>query len=129
MVIQYSHFMATSVYIFFFLLKKTISKSSYFSVFSTYSSSLYFGRLKRSVSDLLESLFLVETICEEKVLIFLWQRLCVEVSELAESVELVLHLALERDALGARVDGGTVRRPSARAFFLDSVLINLSVLV
>ena len=50
-------------------------------------------------------------------------------TQLAESVELVLHLALERDALGARVDGGTVRRPSARAFFLDSVLINLSVLV
>jgi len=33
---------------------------------------------------------------------------CVEISQLAETVQLVLHLAVEGDALGAGVNGRTV---------------------
>jgi len=71
---------------------------------------------------LAESLLLVEAVGQEEVLVFLRQRVGVEVAQFAEAVELVLDLALEGDALGAGVDGRAVRRPVARTFSLYSVL-------
>ena len=68
------------------------------------------------------SLFLVQAVGQQEVLVLLGQGLGVEVAELAEAVQLVLDLALEGDALGARVDGRTIRRPVARTLPLDGVL-------
>ena len=68
------------------------------------------------------SLLLVQAVGQQEVLVLLGQGLGVEVPELAEAVQLVLDLALERDALGASVDGRAVRRPVAWTLPLDGVL-------